>query len=351
MKHTACKFLLLSFTLGAFPNPAIAQLNPNMQAFCAQVRDSYVSEVSKRLETQHYQGYSKGKGGIGAFDGVGVGGGAEFSYDWQRTWDNFNNTQKRDYQSKNCDEVLRQWGQISIAQIRTNAETAIAKMQLESHKYSEDTRKVLAQIDFESAKVHSQTLVRIEELRQASRLEEAKILAESGERMLKTQQQGETERLQIEKQALMEMNRANNVLDLKKAQLDASVRKQQTLTDLLQQGVKGHFELEKEREITRREIKKLELEIAKLQQQQPTSPVLSNDPNLALLKNWGLTSVPCGGSVVSILIEGKEYCTNAAAWLSTGIYRYDQTADRLEPISQPGPPLINPQLTHQDESL
>jgi hypothetical protein len=59
------------------------------------------------------------------------------------------------------------------------------------------------------------------------------------------------------------------------------------------------------------------------------------DPNLAMLQSWGLTTTTCSNSAVSILIDGKQYCTNPANWLSAGYYIYDRAVDRLDPIAIP----------------
>ncbi|KYC40786.1 hypothetical protein WA1_24475 [Scytonema hofmannii PCC 7110] len=73
----------------------------------------------------------------------------------------------------------------------------------------------------------------------------------------------------------------------------------------------------------------VELEIARL----------NADPNLALLQNWGLKRTSCNGSVVSILIDGKEYCAKPVKGLSVGNYAYIRAEDRLEPISESPNPL------------
>lgn len=333
---------LILLTLGTTAQ-AVTPPASSLQAFCATVRQDYISEVNRKFQTQHYQGYSKGKGGVGAFGGFGVGGGAEFGYDWQRTWDNFSDTKKQEYQSKNCDEVLRQWGQVSIEEIRTNGKVAIERIRAESDKYSEDTKRIIKQIDFEAEKVHAQTQVRIEELRQVSRLEEAKILAESGERLLKLQEEGQTERLRIETNALVAMNQSNNLVELKKAQLSASVRKQESLTDLFKDGLIGLFELQKEKEITRREIAKLELEIKKLQATATTPTITTATATTpgsinSLLNEWGWSKVACYPNAVFIQLDNDTVCVNPNAAVSAGQYRYDRASNQLIPLALPSAP-------------
>lgn len=68
------------------------------------------------------------------------------------------------------------------------------------------------------------------------------------------------------------------------------------------------------------------------QKLEPT--VTSSDPNLGLIQQWNLNSVPCNTQTVSIFIDGKEYCTEPTDWLSLGKYQYIRSEDRLEPITQ-----------------
>lgn len=68
----------------------------------------------------------------------------------------------------------------------------------------------------------------------------------------------------------------------------------------------------------------------------------SQDPNLAKLQEWGLNLVACTDGVVSILFQGKEYCTQPTDWLGVGRYQYISGSDRLEPISPPLTPNNNP---------
>lgn len=68
----------------------------------------------------------------------------------------------------------------------------------------------------------------------------------------------------------------------------------------------------------------------------------SQDPNLAKLQEWGLTPVACTDGVVSILFDGKEYCTQPTDWLGVGRYQYIPGSDRLEPMATPFTPNNNP---------
>lgn len=63
------------------------------------------------------------------------------------------------------------------------------------------------------------------------------------------------------------------------------------------------------------------------------------DPNLAMIQSWGLKATACNSSVVSISMDGKQYCTNPANWLNVGRYQYIRAEDRLEPMYQLSQPL------------
>jgi tetratricopeptide (TPR) repeat protein len=79
------------------------------------------------------------------------------------------------------------------------------------------------------------------------------------------------------------------------------------------------------------------------QSAQSTQPAtIDTDPNWTMIKGWGLNPAPCSEQAVFLFIDGKEYCTQPADWLSLGKYKYIRNEDRLEPISQapqqPEPP-------------
>lgn len=57
-----------------------------------------------------------------------------------------------------------------------------------------------------------------------------------------------------------------------------------------------------------------------------------SDPNMMLLKSWGLNAVTCSEQTVLILIDNKEYCTLPSSWLDLGKYRYIRSEDRLESL-------------------
>lgn len=78
------------------------------------------------------------------------------------------------------------------------------------------------------------------------------------------------------------------------------------------------------------------------------------DPNLAMIQSWGLTVTNCSSSAVSISMDGKQYCTNAANWLNAGRYQYIRAEDRLEPMYQLSQPLntnTNSQIEQDYEKI
>ena len=130
MRFPTSSFLFATLSLITVV-PAQAASPPPQQLvnFCSTVRDEYTENVRKRYESQRYQG----KGGAGASISLknGLSFGGNGSYDWQRTWDNFDSNKKHQYASKNCDEVLKQWGQVSIAEIQADAEKAINTVKIQ----------------------------------------------------------------------------------------------------------------------------------------------------------------------------------------------------------------------------
>ena len=62
-------------------------------------------------------------------------------------------------------------------------------------------------------------------------------------------------------------------------------------------------------------------------------PVPVADRNLQQLQEWGLNRVACGTGVVSILMNGQEYCTQPTDWLNVGHYRFIPAENRLEPMN------------------
>jgi PDZ domain len=143
--------VILPITTLGLPVEAFALTSDT--AYCATTRDSYVASSKKRFESQSYEGKGNAGAGIGK-TGISVGGGGE--YNWDREWDNFDSSQKREYEQKNCDELLRQKGLVTVAEIRANSELAIARLQEETKRYvsdnSEATKRYVSDNNLEGTK-------------------------------------------------------------------------------------------------------------------------------------------------------------------------------------------------------
>lgn len=62
------------------------------------------------------------------------------------------------------------------------------------------------------------------------------------------------------------------------------------------------------------------------------------DPNITLLKSWGLTISPaCNSPVAIIFMDNKKYCTLPTNQLNAGKYVYNRATKKLKPVSVPRP--------------
>jgi len=214
-------------------------------------------------------------------------------------------------------------------------------------------------IGLQAAIVKADADVKIEELRQQGRVKEAEILATALQRQTEAQQNGLTERVKIETETLLALTKANNEVRLREIDLNAALKRRELTNNLIGQGLDAilkYFlnkgELEKEREITKREIavKEIDLKIAIVNAGKTSNEPSNNneDPNLALLQNWGLTTTACNNSgLVSIAIDNKQYCAFPTDWLSAGQYVYNRSTNNLDPltsinVSNPSPLPTNP---------
>ncbi|MFW9259662.1 hypothetical protein [Nostoc sp. CALU 546] len=337
MKILSSSFLFstLSLITAVIPAQAVNAPPKELAIFCSTTRNEYVENVRKRYESQDY----KGKGGAGAgISSQGINFGGNGSYEWKRTWDNFDSNKKQEYSNKNCDEVLKQWGAVSIAEIHADAEKAIEKMKLEGNKYREDTIRIVEGFKLEAININATTRFRIEELQQAGRIEEAKILSEALQRKIEVQEKGMTDRVRIETDALIAMNKADNAVELKKAELNAAVANRQSLNQLIGTGIESlvayfgsRSEVEKEKIRADVKIKEIEAQI-KIEEIKSKNNI---DPNLALIQSWELTPTSCasGGQIVTIMIDNKQYCVNSHYDLTARSYQYNRATNQLEVLS------------------
>ncbi|MEI2579887.1 hypothetical protein [Scytonema sp. PRP1] len=258
MTFTKTSLLLtVSIVLSAIPVYANnMELLPEDTAFCSDVRDYRMEEVISQSSVTSNSG-----GNVNLIVKIPIG--AKFNHKYNRSTASSHEVMS-EYQSKNCDELLRQAGQVTIAKINANASVAIAEIERDKEKYSADTRRIIAEIDAKTKEKLAQIQRGIEQDTNKTGLWTG-VIREVG-------------------------NFFGNMWDYKK----------------------------RNRELATQE----------------RLAALAADPNLALIQNWGLTTASCGSSVVSILIDGKEYCTKPVKGLSVGSYTYIRAEGRLEPISQ-----------------
>jgi hypothetical protein len=154
-----------------------------------------------------------------------------------------------------------------------------------------------------------------------------------------------TDRVRMETEALIAMNKADNIVELKKAELSAAVANRQSLNQLIGTGIEGlvaYFgsRAEVEREKIRADVKIKEIEAQiKIEEIKARNDI---DPNLALSQSWELTHTSCasGGQIVTIMIDSKHYCVNSHPDLPARIYQYNRSINQLETLlSQP---ILNP---------
>lgn len=134
----------------------------------------------------------------------------------------------------------------------------------------------LAQAQFEAG-------VKIANLQANAKIKEAQIIADALQRQTEAQEKGKTERVKIETETLLALTKANNEIQLREIDLNAALKRRELTNNLISQGIESilkYFlskaELDKEREITKREIelKKIELEMAKVNHSPTSKPQL-----------------------------------------------------------------------------
>lgn len=183
IKNISSTLLASICVVTLFPDRGRSQPSPDFLAFCSTVRDQYISNFKHKYQSQRYSG--AGEAGVGIGKGkIGFGGSGQ--YDWQRTWDETDASQKSEYSSKNCDEVLKQWGQVSVAEIQANASEAIARIQNEGYKYAEDTKRIVADIELEGLKDTNSTAQSIAETNANAAVDIATINGNTDQRIAET---------------------------------------------------------------------------------------------------------------------------------------------------------------------
>ncbi len=335
--------------------------------FCLTTRNEYVENVRKAYESQDYKGSTEADVSIIDLSGKGKG-----EVDLKRTWDNFDSNKRREYNSKNCDEVMKQWGAVSIAEINANASVAIKKMDVEQNKYSENTKRILAKysegtkrkLGLEEQKTQQQrssndtnaTIVTVvakgagDIVKSTQDLEKVKINSDTQRK--RNEQKLAIEKLKADNQLAIEKLKADSQLAIEKLKAEQKVMTATSNNDPnLAKKNEQKLEIEKLRADNQLEIEKLkadnQLAIEKLKAEQKAMTATSNnDPNLALIQNWGFSITQCSAVTVLISIDGKQYCINATDKLVAGQqYAYNRSNNRFQPVNSTPIQPNDPNLT------
>jgi hypothetical protein len=371
--------IFLSFPIVALSLPAQANpigLDASDLAFCSEVRDVRVREAAAssqrnedlRVNTNFDFGYARLIGVHGDSQGSG------------RTVNSSSSSREiamSDYQFRNCDTLLRTAGEVTVAQIDANARVAIAQMQADTARYNADIQVLLANIDLaaiqdtnatgvRTTEITTAAQVRIEELQQAGRIEEARLMAEMLQRQTEAEQSGQTERARIEAENLLRMVESTNNTAVQTATINAQTQQAisqnqlaevrntngtNTTNTLITSGAAligtilspPHREAQIEAETERRRIEaeneqaqmRMQLEWAQLQQQRLMA-VAPTDPVTNLLAQWGWTRIACNPGMPVVAISGLSneiVCVQPTAYVSPGNYSFDSTANQLIPAT------------------
>jgi hypothetical protein len=140
--------MLLS-TTPAFASPM--GLTSQDMAFCAAVRDNQLREATTQNSAKNWGANLS----INIFSALGGGGSGGVNSSSTSTASR--NFEMQNYAAKNCDMLLQQAGQVSIADINANKDVAIARIQNEGHKYSEDTKRIIASMGLQAHKDDNKT--------------------------------------------------------------------------------------------------------------------------------------------------------------------------------------------------
>ncbi len=191
-----------------------------------------------------------------------------------------------------------------------------------------------ARINLQAEIARADAMVKAEELRQSGKIREAEILSDMIKTVNETREKGATERLIIQTEALLQMTRANNEVEMLRIRQATTVRWISLIDSSAGTALEGIFNLAREKEITKRELARIEadIKIAELRARPASDPALnpgSSNP-IALVQSWGMNVVPCKGvRQVAILFEAQTICARPSSSIRIGRYRYDKQRDRL----------------------
>jgi hypothetical protein len=188
-----------------------------------------------------------------------------------------------------------------------------------------------------------QTQLAIEQAKQNGQTERVKILESTKIKLEEFQQNGQTERVRIVQDTLLATTLSNNQTQIALGEQNlraiesgnwTELEKVKTTVwgDVVQTGFQTVGEIlrggqQTSTQVRVEEIKKeRDIEIAKIK-------AGITDPSIALLKTWKLTPVPCSSITASILIDGKEYCTNTNDKLRAAKYAYNPNTQRVQALN------------------
>jgi hypothetical protein len=292
----------LSVLISDVSSQAVEGPDGQLLQFCTSTRNELIDNTRKRFESQDYSASGSGEVSFKKLSGS-----AKFDAQFKRQWDNFDHNVKQQYENRNCEEVMRQWGAVSIADIQANASIAVEKLELEGNKYSEDTKRIIGTAQEQTK-------------REINSGDTTRTIITHGAGILSTIFSGGNE---------VEKERIRAATEKKRLEQELEIAKLRNETEKLR--ILGNAPGAAERRLIEQE--------PSLQARAPG--VLGNDPGLALIQSWGLSSVSCSVSTASIDISGKQYCANATDKLVAGRYAYNPATRRLQrvdPLPAPAQP-------------
>lgn len=335
IKNLCFLLTLLSLEITISSTSVLTQPSPDFLVFCSNVRDQYISNTKQKYQNQRYSGSGSAGAGIDFKQGFKLGG--KGNYNWQRTWDEMESNQKSEYTNKNCDEALRQWGLVSIAEIQANAQEAIERIKLEGGKYSEDTKRIVADINLEVVKAETDAAQNIAKTQadadkyiaasnnsaqmhnvdiiNNTKRDVARTEADAAQNIAKTQARANTNSAIIGNVGAIVGNSIISSNNRRQQKINAEIEKQ-----------KIEAELEKARlaaQIEREKLATSNIGISSL-----SSPVDQ------LLAQWQWTRIACfPGAVFIDGLSNETICISPTNNLSIGHYAYDRNSNQLIPMN------------------
>ncbi len=206
---------------------------------------------------------------------------------------------------------------VKINQARTDAEIEKANIELRAVIVQEETEKEITRLQEEGKNIR------------------AGILSDTLKSLEEAKQKGWTRRVELETNALIKMNAADNERQLREAKLEATTERLKIIEVGLQEGsqvIIALFDLKKEKIRAKKEIRIAEIELETVLAQTPTQPPRQNSAEKVLV-SWGWQRVSC--SPQSVFISGittETVCVDPRPNLRAGQYQYDVATNQLSRI-------------------